>query len=390
MFPIGGYVKLKGEEALVEAHSERKRTMTHIPNGFFGVSAWKRIVIASGGPIFNILAAVIIFSAIFTIGYNVSTYGNRIVLTSDFDQNQYAADKAGLESGDRIISTNDVDTDYFFQIREQIIDANNEEIEMVIDRNGKRIAIRAQGELDPNSGATILGIYPWIDPVIDSVVVGGPADTAGLQRGDVITAIDGQPVAHSIDVDRLIRLNSTTTVTVLRDGNEKMVRIPVGEEQNGNPEIGIGFSTVIARTADLNIAQAMAQSITETGRIFRLTVRGISLIFSGMRVTNVVAGPIQLTSIIGEVAKSGSEQGFWAVMRLFFYFLAIINVALCFMNILPIPILDGGQILLYGWEAVRRKALRPRTIVRYQQVGSVCVLLLLILALTSDFLFLFN
>lgn len=390
MLPIGGYVKLTGDEAIADAHARNEHTVAHVPNGFFSVAPWRRIVIASGGPIFNIIAAAIIFIVIFSIGYNVSTHENRIVLVSDFEQAQYPADEAGLMSGDRIVSVNGVDTDYFFQIRNLIVGVGDKPIEITAERNGMRLALKTQGQIDTRSGATVLGVYPWIAPVIDSVAAGEAADIVGLMAGDEVIAVNGQPVEHAFQVSQFIRDASTATVTVMRNQTEKEFRIPVGENEDGSPGIGIRFTGVIARVPALSIGHAATQATQEIGRVFRLTTRGIISMFSGTQLNNIIAGPIQLTSIIGDVAKSGGEQGVWAAMRLLFNFLAIINVALCFMNILPIPILDGGQMLLYAVETIRRKALRPRTIIRYQQIGGICVLLLLVLALTSDFFFLVN
>ena len=202
--------------------------------------------------------------------------------------------------------------------------------------------------------------------------------------------LNGEPIKHSVDFNRLIRLHSLVNLTVERNGQVQQIALTTGEDKDGHPETGITFLATSAEVKSMNIARAAAKAFQEITRIFALTVRGIISIFSGARFTNVVAGPIQLTSVIGEVAKSGSEEGVWSVMRLFFNFLAIINVALCFMNLLPVPILDGGQIVLYAYEALRRKQINPRVIMRYQQIGVMCVLLLLVLALMSDFIFLFN
>lgn len=390
MFPIGGYVKLKGEEELAKAYAERAERVASVENGFFDVAPWRRIAIAIGGPAFNVIAALIIFIIILTIGYNVSTYGNRIVLASELDSSEYAADKAGLESGDRITAINGEETDYFFQIRRQVIEASGKPIEITVERNGERLALHTNGEVDSNTGFAILGVHAWVDPVVESVVDGEGAEIAGILAGDRITTVNGEEIEHTAQFSYLLQQNSTAIITILRDTTKHEFRVAVGEGEGGAPNIGITFSRLQTRISAGGFGQAISQATGEVVSVFTLTIKGISSLFSGGKVRNTIAGPIQLTSIIGDVAKSGGGEGGWAVIRLFFNFLAIVNVALCFMNLLPIPILDGGQILLYAVESVRRKALRPRTIVRYQQVGAVCILLLMVLALTSDFLFLFN
>ena len=152
MFPIGGYVRLKGEEALADACAKNAQSIAHIDSGFFSVAAWKRIIIASGGPIFNIIAACITFTTIFSIGYNMATYDNRIVLVSEFDQNRYAADDAGMQSGDRIISINGHDVDYFFHIREHILSAHTNEVAILLKRNSNQITVHARAQFNNESG----------------------------------------------------------------------------------------------------------------------------------------------------------------------------------------------------------------------------------------------
>lgn len=393
IFPIGGYVRLKGEEALTEAYANKERQIAQIPHGFFSAAPWRRIAIAIGGPLFNVIAAIVMLTIIFTIGYPIATHGNRIVLASEFDEREYAADRAGLASGDRVISIDGVETDYFFQIRDRIIAARNAPLAITVERDGQQRVIEAHGELDSTSGVTVLGIYPWIDPVVEAVTPGQSAEVAGIMARDVIIAVNGEPVEHAAQFDNLLRQHSTAVITVLRGASEREFSIAVGESEGERPTVGVVFPTLRTRTPQRGVGGAMVQAVREVGRVFRLTIGGLRAIFSGARVNNVIAGPIQLTSMIGNVTRSGAETGAGGVggmIRLFFNFLAIINVALCIMNLLPIPILDGGQILLYAVEWVRRKKLTPRTIIRYQQAGGVCVILLLILALTSDFLFLFN
>ncbi|MDR1637306.1 MAG: site-2 protease family protein, partial [Treponema sp.] len=122
VFPLGGYCKMRGENEFQEAWENRRREIPPTPGTFFGASPFRRILVAFGGPFFNILFAVLVLSVIWGAGFEVSTLGNRIVLASGLGVSGeiYPADEAGLETGDRIISINGVDTPYYHDIQENI------------------------------------------------------------------------------------------------------------------------------------------------------------------------------------------------------------------------------------------------------------------------------
>jgi regulator of sigma E protease len=141
-------------------------------------------------------------------------------------------------------------------------------------------------------------------------------------------------------------------------------------------------------TPDLGPIGALARGASETWETLSVTVRGIGMLFRGVDVTQAVAGPIRITYFVGEVATQGMSTGLGGGLRAFFSFLSLLSVALFFMNLLPIPVLDGGQILLYAVEGISRRELHPKLVYGYQMVGMVLVFMLLFFALFNDILFL--
>jgi regulator of sigma E protease len=119
-----------------------------------------------------------------------------------------------------------------------------------------------------------------------------------------------------------------------------------------------------------------------------VSVRGLRLLFKGVRITSAVAGPVRISYFIGDIATSGFSVGFGVGVRSLFNFLSLLSVILFFMNLLPIPMLDGGQIVLAGAEWIRGKGPRPKTVYRYQLVGGIVVFGILFVALFGDILFL--
>ena len=152
--------------------------------------------------------------------------------------------------------------------------------------------------------------------------------------------------------------------------------------------LGVAFQTLSVKSPDLNIFQAIGRGVSESVRILAVSVRGLRLLFRGVQITSAVAGPVRISYFIGDVATSGFALGFGAGVLALSNFLALLSVILFFMNLLPIPILDGGQIILATVEWVRGRSPRPKAVYRYQLVGSVVIVGILFVALFGDILFL--
>ncbi|MFW5745774.1 MAG: site-2 protease family protein, partial [Spirochaetota bacterium] len=151
---------------------------------------------------------------------------------------------------------------------------------------------------------------------------------------------------------------------------------------------GMSFQTATMPTPDYNVFEAIGRGATESLRILTASVRSLRLLFQGVNLTDAVAGPVRISYFIGDVATSGFQIGVGAGLRSLFNFLALLSVVLFFMNLLPIPVLDGGQIVLAVIEWIRGRSPHPKTIYRYQLAGTAIVFGLLIFALFGDVLFL--
>jgi regulator of sigma E protease len=262
-----------------------------------------------------------------------------------------------------------------------------------VSRNGIRRTLTLTPAMDSETGAGYIGVYPWVDPVVEHVEPGSPAAVSGMQAGDRIVSVEGIPVEHSLDIGSALERNAfPVTLTVTRDGTERELVLPAPDsdpgEQSETPVLGVAFETVSASSPDLNLFQAIGRGATESLRILVASVRSLRLLFRGVRITSAVAGPVRISYFIGDVATSGFSVGFGVGLRALAEFLALLSVVLFFMNLLPIPVLDGGQIILAGIEWIRGKTPHPRAVYRYQLIGGVVIFGLLFVALFGDILFL--
>ncbi len=396
IFPVGGYCKMKGERSYAQALDENRSEIPKESGSFFTAEPWKRIVALVAGPLANILLAVLILTVVWLVGFSTETYQNRIILASEYATGGIAepnpADVAGLKTGDIILSMGSREVRGYTDIQQIVAQNALTEMAVVVSRNGVNYQLSLTPALQTDSGAGYIGVYPWVDTVVDKVEEGSPAAAGGIAAGDRIVSVSGTLVYHTLDIGTVLSTESLPlTVEVLRKGRTMQLVIPEPESSDG-PEIGIvlgiAFETVLILSPDLNLFQAIRTGATESMKILAVSIRGLRLLFKGVEITSAVAGPIRISYLIGDVATSSFAIGFGAGVRAVSNFLALLSVILFFMNLLPIPVLDGGQIVLAGIEWIWGKSPHPKTVYRYQLVGSVVIFALLVVALFGDILFL--
>ncbi|WP_028973321.1 RIP metalloprotease RseP [Spirochaeta cellobiosiphila] len=375
ILPIGGYCKMAGEDIIQEAILEDKEVFERKKGTYFGAHPLQRITVALAGPFFNVLLTFVIMFFISLIGYNYVSSGNKIVLASDVENKTFPSDEAGLMTGDRILSINGEETKSFKDIRD-IINSTEGSLNLLVERDDQRKSLIITPKKNEETGSTIIGIYRWVDPVIDTVKEDSPAALADLKSGDVVTSINGVPFTKEADVNKILKSEPTKLdIEYLRQGVKKKTTLIV-DYTSGNPSVGFSFALENFRTEGKSFSQSIVQSFHDTKKLIVSIFSGILSLFKGNNITESISGPIMITYFIGQAAALGFYQ--------FFNMLAMLSVALFVMNLLPIPALDGGQILLFIVEAIKGKPLKARTVFRYQFIGAIFVFGLLILSTIND------
>jgi regulator of sigma E protease len=387
MFHLGGYCKMKGENEFQEAWEKKQDTITPSKGSYFGAGPFRRIVVAFAGPFFNLVFAVLVFSVIWGAGFEVNTLENRIVLASDMSPGEtYPADDAGLKTGDRILAINGKETPYYHDVRESISVNPKKNLDLTVDRDGNVFAITIKPDLDKDTGAGKIGVYFWTDPVLGEVT--GPAAAAGLQSGDRILRINGEELPHTMALLKILEEEPhSLSVDYEREGQRKNATV-IPAYVDGRPELGFTYGTVRYHNPPLSPVGAVSRGMRETWKTLLVSVESLTLLFQGIDLTKAVSGPVRITLMTGDIATEGFSESIGAGISSMANFLALISIALCVMNLLPLPVLDGGSIVLYLIEAIKRKPLHPRTISAFQTVGVVLIFGLLIFAVFGDILFL--
>ena len=391
LFPIGGYCKMKGSSDF--GTSDYKEAYENINNGakldkssYLGASPLARIVVSFAGPFFNLIFAVILLSILWGVGFEINTMGNKIVLLSDITPGQtYPADEAGLKTGDRIVEIEGHEISYFHEILENIALNPNKPLKLSVERDGEIIQLNAVPSLDKSRGAGIIGVSFWADPVIESVKEGSAAAIAGLKAGDIVTSANGVPLRNSYDIRKIMAEKPDRLVLEFERNGARGQAEFSAEDLEG--ELGFSWASVSYRTPNLSFPTAVSKGVKESYKTLAVSIKSLRLLFMGIDLTQAVSGPVRITYMMGDVAAQGFQRGIGMGLRSLTEFLALISIALCVMNLLPLPILDGGMIVLFFVEFIRRKPAHPKVISIFQACGMVIIFGLLFFAVFGDILF---
>jgi len=385
LLPAGGYCKMKGEQDLIAAMEKSERQVTGSAGSLFSAPAWKRIVISAAGPLVNLAVALLVFMALALSGVPSSGPDSRILLASEVDgRTGTPAQAAGLVTGDRVTAVNGRTVRSFAELQARITSEGQTPMTWSIDRNGLSIQKTVTAHLDPAAGRPLVGVYSFNEPVVRTVVPQTPAALAGFAPGDRITAVDGEPVAaEQIFLQKVLGpARPSWTVEVDRAGIRTNLILIV---ETAQADLGLRFVYPTYPAQGLPLPAALAAGWSQTFDLLGQMLTGLGRLFTGKEdPVQSLSGPIgivgQGTTAVSTAFGFGLDFGAATLVR----WLAFLNLALFLMNLLPIPALDGGSIVVSLVEGLRRKPLGLKALMAYQQAGAILVLGLLLFTTLND------
>lgn len=392
LIPLGGYCGLKGQKDFQVALDEKLESITGDKDSFYGIHPLKRVIIAFSGPFFNFIFAAIAFMIISMIGYSYYTSENKIILANEiYPEMESIAEKAGLQTGDKILSVNDKETPYFTDIYEAISISANKKTDLQVQRDSEIFNIEVTPSLNKETGAGVLGIVSWTNPLIDSVEKNSIAEKVGLKEQDLILQINDDIIKNTADYNNAIQKYDNFSMKVLRDNNEIIIEnIELNPQKEDKTTLGITFYTEKVKSKTYSFFPAIINGFVEAGKTTALTFKSLGLLFQGVDLAKAVSGPLRITVMLGDTAKAGFSAGFSTGIVTVFNFLAIISISLFIMNLLPIPILDGGLILFALIEAITKKQISPKIQYYVQFIGVGLILVLFVFAMFGDISYIIN
>ncbi len=369
LIPLGGYVRVVGLGPDEGTDAEQAAEEELLPR-------WKRAVILLAGPVTNVVAAVAFLTVAFVLGVNVPAYQDSPAVVGWVEPGSPAAE-AGIEPGDTVVALGGDTIATWRDLETAMLTAGGRTVTAVIRRDGRAFEVELSPKAVSRYGFGYSGLLPPLEAVVRQLVPGSPAAKAGLEPGDRIVAVNGEPVAQFYDLIRLISPHpgEPVTLTVRRDGKTLEIEL-VPEDVGGEGKIGIAlvFPTVLHREGPLG---AVRTAVLECVRMTRQTFRVLGKLLTGkasMRQT--MSGPIDIARISGQAARSGLRSVIWL--------LGVISLQLGIFNLLPIPVLDGGHLTIIALETAIRRDLSPKVKERILEVGFVLLILLMIVVVYND------
>ncbi|HYN09392.1 MAG TPA: RIP metalloprotease RseP [Vicinamibacterales bacterium] len=366
--PLGGYVKLAGETVQDQRTGE--------PDEFLSKSKWVRVQVYLAGPVMNLGLAVVVVAIVLSLGADVPLYQSSPPIIGTVAAGS-AGEAAGLKPGDRVVSVDGKRVETWDALAMEYLPKANRELELAVLRGGQTLKIhitpRATGKYEIGE----IGIGPILRPQFTQVNPGGPADRAGIRRGDVIVAVEGKRgVPRDAIVERWRRSSGQPVrLTLERDGEEREVTV-VPESEGGVGMVRVLVFPYEVKRVDPGPLGALKLSAQQNWDNTVLIVKTLVGLVTRETPVRQLMGPIA----IAELSGSAAELGIVELLNL----MAMISLNLGLLNLMPVPVLDGGQIAILAWEGLVRRDLSIRAKERILLAGAALIVLLMVTVIYND------
>ncbi len=438
LIPFGGYCLFYGDEPGEEREGKDYEFLTAAP--------WRRIVTVAMGPLFNLIFGILIFFIMNLAGYEKET--NRIIIPEEMKSGKIisAAYKAGMKSGDRIIRIDEKKIVGFSDIQSKVMFSEGKTLSVTVERESRKIVLSVKPETSSHSGRYSIGVIPYGNRVMmGKIMEGDVAEKAGLRQLDEVISIDGVKISNATEFTDIIKkkANREVLMKVVRNGNEHEIKLTprinemitidgnvmidmamvkkgiakktlklngvtaidpdlfkktISESRGKSVEIEYGDKKIagipgIVKRGFIGVypvispemvnvrygpGEGLVQAFAEPYEFIVLNLKGMGMLFAGkVNVRENLSGPIRIAKIAGDVAYYKGVSAFILLM-------AKISIILMVMNLLPIPVVDGGHLVFYTIEALRGKPLNEKLMERIQTVGIIVLVMLFVFVIVND------
>ena len=372
--PLGGYVKMAGE------NPEDK------PQGasdeFLSKTKWQRFQILMAGPAMNLILAVLLLAVVLMQGDRVLAFLSRPAVLGVVQPDSPAA-AGGMQAGDEVVRINGRAISTWEDLEMAVTSKPELDVRFVVRRDGveRELMVRPTTtkvslQADTTFEVGTIGVLPDTYPVIDAVNPGDPAEKAGIRKGDVVVSIEGNRMVYTRHVSEALRTRGgqPTTIVVRRDGAETTITV-TPEQRGENALIGVtlGSETISYQPGPL---EAVGLSVKRNVQTAGLILHTLGELFTGAASPKQLMGPVGIAQLSGASARQG-----WVEL---FALMASISLNLGLLNLLPIPVLDGGHMAIMGIEAVARRDFSLAVKERMLFAGFVLLMMLMVTVIYND------
>jgi regulator of sigma E protease len=371
--PLGGYVKMSGENPMDERTGD--------PGEFMAHPRWQRFVIAIAGPFMNVVLAVGLLTVVYMVHYEYPAFIDQPGVIA-YVKPDSAAAEAGILPGDRIARIGGAENPTWEQVSLKVMLNPNEKLPVTIDRNGRLLEKTIVPKIVSTSEVGSAGWSPNQAIIVADVEANMPAAKAGIREGDEIIAVDGKtvPMIEALIDTLQVTKDRPVTVDVLRKGQKLSFQLqPVlADAEEKSKRYRVGFeSTPLMKVGKLSLIPALQRSLEDNKRYSLVLLELIQKMVQAKVSMKQVEGPIGIGSAIGHAV---TEKGWMPLLSL----TAGISLNLGIFNLLPIPILDGGVILLLLIEGLMRRDISLQIKERIYQAAFVFLVLFAVTVIYND------
>jgi regulator of sigma E protease len=365
--PLGGYVKMAGENP-DDPRSGRE-------DEFLSKTKWQRFQILIMGPLMNLVLAVVVTAGVLMNGAEIPAFQSKPPVVGQVTPGT-PAHKAGIQAGDLVLRVAGREVSTWEQFFIAVGTRASRETDLVLLREGKEFGVKVTPTPQTRYEVGDIGVLPNSHPHVGSILAGSPAEKAGLQVGDVILKVDGALISLPSQLIEAIskKANTPVTMTIARGGVEQDVRVT--PELNGSTgRIGISIGEDVTRIKPGPI-DAFAMSLKRNYESAGLIFMTIGQLITRETSTRQLMGPLAIAQLSGESAQQG-----WVPL---FALMASISLNLGLLNLLPIPVLDGGHIFIMALEGLARRDFSIRVKEKMFLAGFAVLLMLMVTVIYND------
>ncbi|MCH7665182.1 MAG: RIP metalloprotease RseP [Acidobacteria bacterium] len=366
LFPLGGYVQLSGEDPSEVGDD---------PSEFLNRPRWQRVLVYLAGPMMNIVLAIFLVAVVFMVGIEVAAPPELPSIVGSVRPDS-PADRAGLAPGDVITAIGQKSVTRWEEVRFAILTSPGTPVEIGFQRLDQTLTTTLVPDTVPKYEFGDAGVFPKMLPRIAGLFPGDPAEAAGLQVGDEIRAVDGRPLSGQRDFVEYLSARPGESIEIeVERGDTVLTLAVVPRENEGRGWIGVSLaSTSFQQYGPL---ESVVQSCRFSWDVTRQTFSVLGKIFSGrLAAKSALSGPIQIAALSGAAARSGFPN--------LLYLMGLISISIAILNLMPVPVLDGGQIAVLLVESLFRRDLSLTLKERFNQVGFVLIIMLMVMVLYFD------
>ena len=367
--PLGGYVKMAGENP--------EDSRTGAPDEFLSKTKWQRFQVLVMGPVMNLALALVVMTFVLYQGAQVAKFEDQPVVIGRFAPDSVAP-AAGFKVGDRVISIDGEDVPNWDKFPIVIAPKAKRSVPVLIVRDGQQMTLHVTPKAEGKFEIGTIGIQPEIHPQISSVNPGEPAEEAGLKAGDVILAAAGEQDVQYERLLELFRSHDGKPLPLEVKRGDEVVQLTVTPRKVGEyARIGATVSRLELRSVNPTFGQAIKLSAQQNWDWAVMIVKTLGGLFSGHTPVKQLMGPIGIADLSGMAARA---EG-WVPL---FQLLAMISLNLGLLNLMPVPVLDGGHIAILALEGLARRDFSMKVKEKMLLGGFVLLVTLMVTVIYND------